>query len=194
MGITESWEIRANDGRSLIAVRWHVVRLWELSAEAALGRDDVGVFPFVPLMASSEPPELLLRRCRERIEELAPPERRDSLLVTAQVFARARYNELDLLSIFGGMTNMFDLRDIYLDDVYAEIEARTRRRDILRCLRARFGELSPAVEGALNTVKDAQRLEGLIDVAVVCPSLDEFILRVVEAAKITGETNGETAA
>ena len=50
------------------ALKWKVVELWTLSAEELLAAPSVGIVPWVPLAQSEGPPEILLQRCRDRIE------------------------------------------------------------------------------------------------------------------------------
>jgi hypothetical protein len=80
---------------------WTVIELWTLSAEDLLALNDVGVVPWVPLAQSDLPPEDVLRRCRERIEQQARPEEQANLLAVTQVMTSVRYNEVALLSIPG---------------------------------------------------------------------------------------------
>ncbi|HZY88678.1 MAG TPA: hypothetical protein VFE78_27895 [Gemmataceae bacterium] len=67
-------KLRSRLGMSEMTVSWQVVELWKLSAEEMLAANNVGLIPFVPLTRFDGPPEPLLRRCRERVEELAAPE------------------------------------------------------------------------------------------------------------------------
>jgi hypothetical protein len=64
------------------------------------------------------------------------------------------------------------------------IKAETRRADILRVLSTRFREEPPAdLSSALDAVEDVGRLETLLDVAVMCPDVDDF-----RAALAAGQT------
>ena len=55
--------------------------------------------PWVPLMHAAEPPEVVLRRCREVIDQHAPAAEHESLLTVTEVFTRLRYKDPKLLSI-----------------------------------------------------------------------------------------------
>ena len=57
------------------------------------------MMPWVPLMQADEPPEIVLRRCREVIDQHAPAEEHESLITVTQVFTRLRYKDPNLLSI-----------------------------------------------------------------------------------------------
>jgi hypothetical protein len=62
----------AKDNVTVIGGRWRVVELWTLPAGPVLATADPGMIPLVPLMQASEPPETVLRRCREVIECQCP--------------------------------------------------------------------------------------------------------------------------
>jgi len=78
------------------------VELWTIPAEELLEADDVGLIPWVPLTDVADPPETMLRRCREAIEEHAPPGEKATLLAVTQVPSFLRYNDLALLAVLGG--------------------------------------------------------------------------------------------
>ncbi len=50
------------------SLRWKVVEVWNLSAEELLAAPSVGVVPWVSLAQYQGAPEVLLQRCRDRIE------------------------------------------------------------------------------------------------------------------------------
>jgi hypothetical protein len=62
--------------------------LWTLPAEPVLAAADPGMMPWVPLMHADEPPESVLLRCREVIDQHAPAEEHESLITVTQVFTR----------------------------------------------------------------------------------------------------------
>jgi len=68
-------------------VNWQVVELWTIPAEELLQAGDVGLIPWVPLTDFADPPERMLQRCREAIEERAPPGEKANLLAVTQVFS-----------------------------------------------------------------------------------------------------------
>ena len=53
-------------------LQWHVVELWTIPAAELLQAGDVGLIPWVPLTDFAEPPEAMLQRCRESIEQHVP--------------------------------------------------------------------------------------------------------------------------
>ena len=97
-----------SDGVTALGGWWRVVELWTLPAEPVLATADPGMMPWVPLMQADEPPEIVLRRCREVIDQHAPAEEHESLITVTQVFTRLRYKDPNLLSILGGKTVMIE--------------------------------------------------------------------------------------
>jgi hypothetical protein len=73
--------------------RWRVVELWNVPAEPVLATADPGLMPWVPLMQSAEPPDVVLRRCREVIDQHATAAEREPLLTVTQVFTALRYKD-----------------------------------------------------------------------------------------------------
>ena len=59
----------ASDGVTQLGGRWKVVELWTVPAEPVLAAADPGMMPWVPLMETADPPEVVLRRCREVIDQ-----------------------------------------------------------------------------------------------------------------------------
>jgi hypothetical protein len=57
-----------------------VVELWKVPAEPVLAMAEPGMVPWVPLMQAADPPEIVLRRCREVIDLHAPAEEHDRLI------------------------------------------------------------------------------------------------------------------
>jgi hypothetical protein len=63
----------------------------------------------VPLTHFTDPPETMLQRCWESIEQHAPPGEKANLLVVTQVFSFLRYTDLGLLTILGGKNVMLEI-------------------------------------------------------------------------------------
>ncbi len=80
-------------------LRWKVVEVWNLSAEELLAAPLVGVVPLVSLARYDGPAEVLLQRCRDRIDREGGPQRAKLLAVT-QVFARLHYDKPKWLNIW----------------------------------------------------------------------------------------------
>jgi hypothetical protein len=153
-------------------VRWRVVELWTIPAEALLAADDVGLIPWVPQSAIAGPPEPVLQQCRERIDRLAPPDERDNLLAVSQVLAHLRYNDPKLLGLFGGRDAMPQF------PLIQEIVAERMHKDLLKFLTARFGPVPQDVATALRAVGDESQLDDLVELAAVCPDLETFRARL----------------
>jgi hypothetical protein len=162
-------------GLTRIAVGWRVVELWTVPAEALLATGDVGLIPGSPV-ALRRPPEPLLRRCRERIDGQAAPDERDNLLAVTQVMTGLRYNDPRLRTIFGGRQAMIE--SPVLQELFAEREAETRRKDILKFLTVRFGPLPEDLKAALQTIEDGTKLDELVESAASCPDLGVFRARL----------------
>ena len=103
-----------------------MVELWTVPAEPVLAAADPGMMPWVPLMHAAEPPEVVLRRCREVIDQHAPAAEHESLLTITEVFTRLRNKDPNLLSILGGKAVMIESLLI------REITAERSHKHILR--------------------------------------------------------------
>src|SRR5262249_49884732 len=73
-------ELRSKLGWARQVSEWTVRELWKVPAEQLLAASDPGLVPWAALAGFEGEPEALLRRCRERIEELAPGAEQDRLL------------------------------------------------------------------------------------------------------------------
>ena len=124
--------------------------------------------PWVPLMQSAEPPEVVLRRCREVIDQHAPAAEREQLLTVTEVFTSLRYKDPNLLSILGGKIVMIE------SPLIREIVAERRHKDILRFLRNRFGPVPPEPEAEVRSILDETVLDAAVDLATFSPDLEHF--------------------
>jgi hypothetical protein len=158
----------ASDGVTELGGRWRVVELWTLSAEPVLATADPGLMPWVPLMQAADPPEVVLRRCREVIDQHAPAAERDQLLAVTQVFTRLRYKDPILLSILGGKTAMIE------SPLIREILAENGHKYILGVLRNRFGPVPPELETEVRSILDQTVLDAAFDLAISSPDLEHF--------------------
>jgi hypothetical protein len=173
--VTGDWQLASGSGRTRITVRSVVVEMWTQSADALLATGDVGLGPWATLAETTEPPEILLRRCRERIEQ-APPEERANLVAVAQVLAGLRYNDPSLLTILGGRQAMIE--SPVLIDLLNERERDVAHRWILQNLEARFGTVPESLAAQVRTVQALDRLDNLHRLAAVCDNLDAFRARL----------------
>ena len=160
--------------------RWRLVELWTLPADEALALDDPGVIPWVPLMQSAEAPEVILQRCRERIDQQATPDERANLLAVTQVLSRLRYNDPQLLTILGGPQAMIEspLIQELLEQRSKQVRNEAGQHHIVRVLAARFGSVPDDLIQTLHAIRDDQKFDVLIDCAVLCPDLEAFRQRL----------------
>ena len=157
-------------------LQWHVVELWTIPAAELLQAGDVGLIPWVPLTDFAEPPEAMLQRCRESIEQHAPPGEKANLLAVTQVFSFLRHNDLAMLTALGGKEVMLEIP--FLDEIVMEktrvTACETARQDIVTILEARFGDVPRDLPEEIESVDDAKQLRGLVRLAASCPDLDAF--------------------
>jgi hypothetical protein len=166
--VPRSRTLHSRRGLSSCRVKWRVVELWTIPAEELLQAGDVGLVPWVPLTDFAEPPETILQRCREAIEEHAPPDEKANLLAVTHVLAFLRYNDVDLLTILGGRKVMLEsplIQDLLADRAHQYIGT---------VLEARFGDVPHDLVEGIESVVDEKRLKGLVRLAASCPDLDTF--------------------
>lgn len=156
------------DGVTELGGRWRVVELWNVPAEPGLATADPGLMPWVPLMQSAEPPEVVLRRCREVIDQHATDAEREPLLAVTQVFTKLRYKDPGLLTILGGKKAMLE------SPLIREVVAESRHKDILKVLRYRLGPVPPGLEAEVRSILGETVLDAALDLAMASPDLERF--------------------
>ena len=180
--VPRSRNLRSHHGFSTCRLQWHVVELWTIPAEELLQAGDVGLIPWVPLTDFTDPPETMLQRCRESIEQHASPGEKANLLVVTQVFSFLRYNDLGLLTILGGKNVMLEIP--FLDEIVMEKTRETARETaqqyIVSFLEARFGDVPGDVVEGIESIDDHAQLKGLVRLAASCPDLAAFRHAVVQ--------------
>ena len=152
------------------------MEVWTIPAEELLRVGDVGLIPWVPLTDFPDPPETMMQRCRDAIEQHAPPGEKANLLAVTQVFSFLRYNDLAILTVLGGKEVMLEIP--FLDEIVMEktraTACETARQDIVTVLEARFGDVPRDLSEEIESVVDAKQLRGLVRLAASCPDLDAF--------------------
>jgi hypothetical protein len=188
--VPEQAEERSPRGWTGAALSWKVVELWTLSAEELLAAPDVGVVPWVSLAHHDGPPEVLLQRCRDRLEREGGAQRAN-LLAVAQVFARLQFDKPEWLEILGGRKAMIE--SPLIQEIVSESRREERRKAVLDILGTRFGEVSPAVMAGLEQVKGEEQLLRLTRHAVTClnPQAFEDWLRQELPAPAPASTRGK---
>ena len=162
---------RSRQGWVTSALSWKVVEAWTLSAEELLAAPDVGAVPWATLAHHEGPPEVLLQRCRDRLEREGGKQRANLLAVT-QVFARLHFDKPAWLEILGGRKTMIE--SPLIQEIVAESKLEERVGAILDVLSERFGAVTPAVTAGLEQVKEKEKLVRLTRQAVACASLQAF--------------------
>jgi hypothetical protein len=153
------------------ALRWKVVELWTIPAEELLAAPDVGVVPWATLGQYDGAPEVLLRRCRDRVDREGG-EQRANLLAVTQVFARMHFDRPDWLEILGGRKAMTEAP--WFKEMMLEVELRRAVKSIDTILAGRFGPPDANIQAGLSQVKSDEALDRLTLIAATCPSLQAF--------------------
>ena len=117
------------------------------------------------------PPEVLLRRCRDRIEREGG-EQRANLLAVSQVFARLHFDRPELLDILGGSNVMIE--SPWLQEIADKSRREERVKSILEYLEERFGAVTPTITAGIQQVKELEQLARLNRRLAVCTSLQAF--------------------
>jgi hypothetical protein len=169
--VPEHAEETSELGWTVETLRWKVVELWTLSAEELLAAPNVGVAIWACLARYDGPPEVLLRRCRDRIERDGGTQK-ENLLAVAQVFARLNFDRPEWLEILGGRKAMIE--SPLIKEIVEESEQRATARAIVKFLTARFGAPSEALQAGLAQIKDAAKLDQLLNHAALCSGLEAF--------------------
>lgn len=161
-------EVKSKLGLSRLKAEWKTVELWTLPATEFLEQGDVGVTPWVPLMEFSGPPETLLERCAEKIEQEVRSKERADLLAVSQVMAELRFPDPALLQLLGGREPMLE------SPLLQKMIAETIHRDILALLKDRFDAVPRNVTQPLREILDEKKLRKLLLLASKCPELETF--------------------
>src|SRR5271157_1775291 len=171
--------LRSRQGWTGWRLSWRIAKLWEIPAEELLAASDVGLIPWVPLTQFDGPPEPIVRQCRARIDQDAPPHEHENLLAVTQFLTRLRYHDPKLFQLLGGRKAMIE--SPLLEELKAEwtreLKAEWTREAILKFLEARFGIAARALEAELKTV-DEDRLDDLLSLAATCRTLASFQKKV----------------
>lgn len=174
-------------GRTNIAGSWPVVRLWEVDAETLFAEGDVGLIPWVPLTRTTQTPDELMARCRDRIEAVPDPNDREGLAAVTVILAQSVFDR-SFLGLFG--KNLMSLEAVLAEGAKALAEdlirARALRESVLAALEARFGSVPADRVAPLSSIYDTVRLRELHRFGVTCPDLDTFVAALAGAAKPAG--------
>jgi predicted transposase YdaD len=158
-------------------LEWKVIELWTLSAEDLLAAPNVGVVPWSTLAHFEGPPEVLLQRCRDRIDREGGAQRANLLAVT-QVYAKLHFDKPEWLEILGGRKAM--MQSPLIQEIVSESERTGQVKAILHLLQKKFGPAGPSISAGLAQVKEEEKLLGLLVHATNCASLQDFDKRLRE--------------
>jgi predicted transposase YdaD len=169
-------------GETRIETRFHIIRLWQLSAQKALASQRVALLPFVPLMRGGwrelEAGVAALRTVPNEAE------RREAALHFVML-GTLRYNRLDLLELIGriGMIPLEQLRkhSSFYQFILEEGREEGRREAINQIFRQlvanRFPDLQLGAE--VEAVSDLKQLEQLVCELNEIPDPETLRLRLV---------------
>ncbi|MEH2407055.1 Rpn family recombination-promoting nuclease/putative transposase [Nostoc sp.] len=148
---------------------YHVINLWEIDAEIVFGQPLPSLLPFVPILRGGGEISVV-QRALQALRADAELNQLESLLAFFASFV------LDTPLVEQIMRwDMVELRE---SPWYHEIEQRGiqegARRQLIRVLEQRFGEISHEAEIRLEG-KNVDQLETLMDSAIAVSSLEEFL-------------------
>jgi hypothetical protein len=149
-------------------VKWRTIELWTLPAKRFLAQPDVGVLPWVPLMAMDAPPGAVVERCVDRIEREADPAQQGDMLAITEVMTGLRFPGSELLKLFQGKQAMIE------SPVVQRWMAEGAQNLILAMLKKRFKTVPRDLTKALRAIQDEEKLATLSFRASDCKDLDAF--------------------
>ena len=169
--IPEQAESSSALGFASETLRWKTIHLWDFPATEFLEAPDVGAVPWAALGSWDGPPEVLLQRCRDRIDAEGG-DKRESLLTVSQVFARLRFDTPDLLAILGGKKVLRNTP--LIQELEAEFKQEGVAQATLSMLHRRFGAPGADIEAGLALVKTQEGQFDLNFHAGTCKTLSAF--------------------
>jgi hypothetical protein len=150
-----------------VALRYRVLRVWEVAAEQWLS-GGLGLVPLAPLgdVRQQDLPSVIARM-KQRLEREAPPGQAADLWSAAYILMGMRYEEALVQRLLQGVLTMKE--SVTYQAIIREGEAKGKaegkaeeaRRLIFLQGRDKFGEPPMEAEAALNALSDVNRLEEL---------------------------------
>lgn len=172
--LTGALSYAARPGRSHLDFAFEVIRLWQVPVERLL-TSGLGTLPLAVLgqmpagRAAEEALPEVIARLVQRIEAEAPSEQGPILLTSSYVLMGLRLSRERADEMFRGVRKMRDSTtyQAILDEGRAEGEIKGRGEEaqklLLRLGRKHLGEVDAAVEAAVRSITDVERLELLIE-------------------------------
>ena len=167
---------RSRLGWTEATLSWNVVEMSTLSAEELLAAPDVSVVLWASLARYDGPPEVLLQRCRDRLEREGGMQKAN-LLAVRQVFAQLHYDKPEWLDILGGSKAMIE------SPLIQKIVSESKREGYVEAildLLEKFGPAGPGIVAGLAQVKEKKKLVRLLTHAANCANLEDFEKRLHE--------------
>jgi hypothetical protein len=175
--VTGSAECVSRRGGTRIGGSWPVVRLWELEAEELFAAGDAGMIPWVPLAHTTQTPDVLMTRCRDRLATVPDLTDRAGLMAVTQILAGLAFPDQRFLDLFGGAQAMIEspVLDEVKEILRKRYEADATRRGVVAVLESRLGPIPRERLDPLNSLTDEIRLQALLRLAATCPDFEGFL-------------------
>jgi predicted transposase YdaD len=175
--VPESVEEKSDRGWTVETLRWKVIEVWKQSATDLLNAPNPALAAWATLAHYDGPPEVLLRRCRDRIDREAGKYHANLLAVT-QVFARLHFDKPEWLDILGGKRAMIE--SPFIQEIVDESQRGAHVKMILHQLQEKFGTVDPDISAGLAQLKEEEQLLRLSVHAMKCKTLQTFAQRLRE--------------
>ena len=176
---------------TVVTFCYRLVNLTDLPGRKFLRCGPVGIIPLVPLMRHEEPPEEVLEKCAERVEE-APTAWQPDLYLGLALLASLRFSKEIILRIIEvskmEASPLFDdIREKWIDQGLQQGLQRGSREErikaILEALEENVGYYPKDLEDRLRVIQDMDILKVLFRRAVKAKSLIEFMSALDGAVK-----------
>ncbi len=146
-----------------VALRYRIVRVWQVPAQAWLA-GGLGQVPLAPL-GDVRPADLptVIARMKQRLGPTVPAGRRAELWAATYILMGLRYEQALIQRLLQGVATMKEsvTYQAILEEGLAEGKTAEARRLLLLVGRDQFGEPSANVRAAVDAVTDVKRLEEL---------------------------------
>ena len=165
-------------------LRYQVVRVWQLSAEA-LAAGGWGLFPLAPLCddAKSQLPSLLERMANRLKNEIADPQKIALLWQTTAILSDMRYEQEFILPLMRKVMTMVKLEDF---PSYSVGVAKGFRETILLQGKIKFGVADEDTISALESIKNLDRLRSISERILTVNSWQELLSEKKNVASRNG--------
>ncbi len=175
-----------------IKVRYHLIKLWEISARKVLAMNRVNLLPFVPLMSGGREE---LEISAQRLAQVENESRRSEMGMHFLMLGGLRYNRVDLLELIGrkGMIPLEQLKEsswyqFMAEEAQKEAELKATAMMLRRFAAKRFPDLQLGEEvDRIHNVDALQRLclevSDLPDAETLKRRIDELVQAELAIAK-----------